>query len=447
MTSSTDSLDVESLIARQRPGFTLDQPFYTHPDIFTRDFERIISRKWLFADHVSRIPNPGDYFLYEVAGESIIVLRGGEGEVRAFFNVCRHRGSRIRTEPEGHAARLVCPYHAWSYGLDGRCIRARGMPGGFDPEPYGLHPCRVRVFQGLIYLCLSRDHAPDFDVIAEHVGPYIAPHRIERARIAHRETFPTNANWKLVVENFRECAHCLPAHPEYTATYAYVHEHERSGLHGHDDAVAAWNEKVGASGMPTGLTMWDDTFPDQPHYGRRRPIGNGRCTLTADGEPVAPLMGDFKEYDGGDTVVWLHPLHAFWGTNDHVTLFRFTPVHARLTEVELIWLVREDAKEGVDYDLARLAWLWHETTVADTRIINDNQKGVDSRCYLPGPYMELEAFLKDVTAWYLDQIRDPAPPFMQAGGAARGRATAGVPGGAEARLPDRMGASAIPAAP
>ena len=155
MTHSTGSLDVESLIARQRPGFTLDQPFYTHPDIFARDFERIISRKWLFADHVSRIPNPGDYFLYEVAGESIIVLRDGEGEVRAFFNVCRHRGSRICTEPEGRAARLVCLYHAWSYGLDGRCIRARGMPDGFDPEPYGLHPCRVRVFHGLIYLCLS----------------------------------------------------------------------------------------------------------------------------------------------------------------------------------------------------------------------------------------------------------------------------------------------------
>ena len=415
MPTPPDGLDVQSLIARQRPGFTLEQPFYTRPEIFARDFDRIISRKWLFADHVSRIPNPGDYFLYEVAGESIIVLRDREGEVRAFFNVCRHRGSRVCIAPEGHVARLVCPYHAWSYGLDGRCIRARGMPPGFDPEPYGLHPCRVRVFHGLIYLCLSWDDAPDFDVIAGHVAPYVAPHRIERARIAYRETFPTDANWKLVVENFRECAHCLPAHPEYTATYAYVRACEHSGPQGHDEAVAAWGEGIEASGTPAGLMLWEETFPDQPHYGRRRPIGNGRRTLTVDGGPAAPLMGDFKEYDGGDSVVWLHPLHAVWGANDHVTLFRFTPVHAQLTDVELIWLVRGDAEEGVDYDLERLTWLWHETTVADTRIINDNQKGVNSRRYRPGPYMELEGFVGNVTAWYLDQIRDPAPPLAHTG--------------------------------
>ena len=122
-------------------------------------------------------------------------------------------------------------------------------------------------------------------------------------------------------------------------------------------------------------------------------------------------------------------------------------MHAQRTDVELIWLVREDAKEGVDYDLERLVWLWHETTVADTRIINDNQKGVNSRRYRPGPYTELEASVGEVTAWYLDQIRDPAPPFMPADGAGCERTAAGVPGGAEARLPGRTGASATPAAP
>ena len=121
-------------------------------------------------------------------------------------------------------------------------------------------------------------------------------------------------------------------------------------------------------------------------------------------------MGDFKEYDGGDSVFWLHPLHSVRGANDHVTLFRFTPVHAQLTDVELIRLVREDAEEGVDYDLGRLTWLWHETTVADTRIVNDDRKGVNPRRYRPGPYMELEESVGGVTAWYLDPIREPAPP-------------------------------------
>ena len=126
-------------------------------------------------------------------------------------------------------------------------------------------------------------------------------------------------------------------------------------------------------------------------------------------EPAAPLIGDFKEYDGGDSVFRLHPLHFVRGANDHVTLFRFTPVHAQLTDVELIRLVREDAEEGVDYDLGRLAWLWHETTVADTQQ-DHQQKGVNPRRYRPGPYMELEEPVGGVTAWYLDPIREPAPP-------------------------------------
>lgn len=120
------NLDV--LLERQRLGFTLEQPFYIDPEIYRLDLERVLAQQWQYVDHVSRLPEPGDYLTYEIAGESIIVARGNDGELHAHFNVCRHRGSRICLESAGNLRRLVCPYHAWAYGLDGKLESARQMP-------------------------------------------------------------------------------------------------------------------------------------------------------------------------------------------------------------------------------------------------------------------------------------------------------------------------------
>ena len=204
--------EIESLIARQEVGYTLEQPFYTSPEIYKLDIDRVVSRQWQYVDHVSQLPNPGDYLVYEIDEESIIIIRGADRELRAHFNVCRHRGSRICLEPSGNVKRLVCPYHAWAYDLEGRLTAARQMPADFDPGQFSLHSCRLAVLEGLMFINLQEENAADFDRIAENVMPFLKPHGLARTKVVHREVYPTHANWKLAVENFRECYHTARPH-------------------------------------------------------------------------------------------------------------------------------------------------------------------------------------------------------------------------------------------
>jgi len=157
MTTETPNATMQRLAANTQVGYSFDQEFYASDTVFKADFDEIISQKWLLAGHVSRIPNKGDYFLFRVGNEQIIVIRENADSVRAFFNVCRHRGSTICQSESGNAPRLVCPYHAWTFGLDGRLISARLMPEDFDKAENSLFACHIRVFLGLIFINMNED--------------------------------------------------------------------------------------------------------------------------------------------------------------------------------------------------------------------------------------------------------------------------------------------------
>ena len=400
-----ETVSFDDLVARQTPGMSLERPFYTDRSIFERDVERIVSRQWLFVDHVSAIPKAGDYVLYEIAGESIVVVRGKDGVVRAFYNVCRHRGSRICLEPRGSLRALTCPYHAWVYDLGGALIRAPAMADDFDRKDWPLRACGVSVREGLIFVTLAEDdEAARLDEAMATLEPYIGPYELADAKTIHTETYPTDANWKLAVENFRECYHCAPAHPEYTMVNAYVNDGDRDPekrARTVRDWVAEW-EARGVAARDS--RAWGDDIGEvQPVGAFRQPIREGYWTLSEDGRPVAPLMGRLKEWDKGETLVIFGPLFYVYLANDHATLFRFTPVGERHTEVVVTWLVRGDAEEGRDYDVDRVIWMWDATTVEDTKIINDNQLGVNSRAYAPGRYSERERGARNFVAWYLAQ--------------------------------------------
>ena len=160
---------LEQLLEAQPHGFTLQQAFYNRDDIYRADLEQVLSDQWHFVDHVSRLPNPGDYITYQFGDESIIIVRDKHGELHAHFNDCRHRGSLICLEPRGNSKRLVCPYHAWAYELDGRLSNARQMAEGFDAAQYGLHPCGVKVIEGLIFINLNPDGGADIGLIEDNV--------------------------------------------------------------------------------------------------------------------------------------------------------------------------------------------------------------------------------------------------------------------------------------
>jgi Rieske 2Fe-2S family protein len=374
-----------ALAARQPAGKALLREFYTDPLIFARDISRIHLRHWLCVGHASRIPNPGDWFLFDLADESLIVVRGRDGEVRALVNVCRHRGSHVCYEREGSSRVFVCPYHAWTYELDGRLRSARHMGEGFDPSAHSLAKVHVRVIEGLIFVCCA-DAPPRLDDVESTLRATLGRHGWAKAKVAHRAVYSADANWKLVTENYQECYHCRPAHPEFARFHA-TEKPEDEVRELRAESRRRWAE-LGIE-IPT-VTSWPGgSSPGQEGVSCfHDSIYPGAVTGSEDGRPVAPPMGDLPPYHGGFSYVEVGPARE-----------------VQRTDMEVVWLVREDAREGADYDRARLTWMWDVTSVADKRIIDHNQRGVNSRYYRPGPYSPMEAQARSLVEWYLDEIR------------------------------------------
>ncbi len=392
--------DIASLVASQPPGHSLQQALYTSEAAFRHDMERIFGRHWILAGHASQAANPGDWFIVDIAAESVIVARGQDGALRAFANVCRHRGSRICLDPAGHARALVCPYHAWAYNLDGSLRSARLMPADFDKAAHGLAPVHLELAEGLVFVSLADtplSFAPARAAIVAAHGPY----GWATARVAHRETYALQANWKLAVENYLECYHCTPSHPEYSALHALERPLEQIGAL--NAAMAARTCALGVTVAEADHRVGSDSG-EASIFSFRYALYDGVRTGGPDGAPVAPLMGDFPDYDGGVTSTHMAPCSFFIAYPDHGVLYRFIPLTATTSAMELIWLVRGDAKPAVDYDLDRLTWLWRVTTEADKRITEDNQRGVTSRFYRPGPYSPAEPNAIGWIAWYLREI-------------------------------------------
>ena len=151
-----------TLLARRQPGYSLERAFYTDPDIYAQDLESIFYREWLYAIPACQLTKPGAYAQLQIGAYNIFLVKGSDGQIRAFHNSCRHRGSVICKARDGLVAKLVCPYHQWTYDLDGRLIWARDMGPDFDPSRFSLRPVHLRDLAGLIYICLA-DTPPDFD--------------------------------------------------------------------------------------------------------------------------------------------------------------------------------------------------------------------------------------------------------------------------------------------
>ncbi len=400
--TSVTSDQLRALIASQPKGCALQQDFYSDPSIYALDLERIFLRRWLCVGHESRIPNSGDFFVQLVAGESIIIIRGRDKLVRALVNVCRHRGSEVCYEKEGNAKVLVCPYHAWAYELDGSLRAARQMKEDLDKSQYGLTRIHLRILEGLIFVCFAAD-PPKLTDAENTLRASLGRYGWANAKVAHRGIYSVDANWKLAIENYYECYHCGPAHPEF----ARHHATERHL----DPEAKALRLKTYARAKEMGIEIpyvahwpWSaapgeeivDSFHDATYP--------GSVTGSEDGQRVAPLMGDFTDYDGGFSYVDVGPASAFLAYPDYGVLYLFIPRDTQTTDMEISWIVAKDAKEGVDYELDRLIWMWDVTSRADKRIIDHNQKGVNSRFYRPGPYSRMEDMTRAMSEWYLEQI-------------------------------------------
>ena len=395
-------MDLQANMLRQlknrREGFSLEQPFYIDQDYFKLDMEHIWYRDWLFIGHDCEIPRAGNYFTAQIGDYPVVLVRGKDQVIRAFHNTCRHRGHRVCTSDRGASAKLVCPYHNWTYDLDGSLVFARQMGETFDKSEFGLKPVHCESVGGYIFICLANEPA-DFAPVRASIEPYMKPHRLSEAKVAHRSTIIEKGNWKLVWENNRECYHCAGNHPELCRTYPEAPTATGVQGAGDDPVIAEHWQRCEAAGLPSAFNM----DPSGQFRTARMPLIQDAESYTLSGRRAVrrPLSDDVSTSHIGTLLLFHYP--STWNhiLVDHAISFRVTPLSAEETAVTTTWLVHKDAVEGVDYDLKELTHVWEMTNDQDRSIVEENAFGIRSPAYEPGPYsVEHEGGVMQFVDWY-----------------------------------------------
>lgn len=394
-----------------RQDYAINPYFYRSHLVYQKELSALVFRSWIYAAHISELPNRGDYVLFEIGEDSIIIVRDSSDQIHALMNVCRHRGARVCEATSGNRKTFVCPYHGWVYNTDGSLKAAREMEvlEGFDSQGLGLKKARVEVFQGMIYINCDPE-AADFRASLERIGEPLGAYDLANAKIAHKQTYTVDANWKLCLENYLECYHCATSHRAYAKSHTLKDLEVKSAPI--VEAMKARTEEV--TGVKNMGKYHREVFLDAKGFGTctyhdRYGLYDGYLTGSEDGQPVAPLMGSIKDYDGGVADVQTGPLTNMLNYPDHCVLYRFIPRSLTSTDMQVIWFVKGDAQEGLDYDKERLIWLWHNTTLEDEFIIRRNSEGLNSHFFEPGPYHpEFESTVNEFINWYLHTLEHAA---------------------------------------
>ncbi|CAB3902339.1 aromatic ring-hydroxylating oxygenase subunit alpha [Achromobacter piechaudii] len=402
---------IRAMIANRRPGHSLEAAFYLSPAVYEMDMEAIFGRHWIFVAVEPDIPEPGDYVTVEIGKQSVVLVRDDDGQVRAYHNVCRHRGARLCVTPQGSVGNLVCSYHQWTYTLNGKLAYAEHMGEGFDKSLYSLKPVRVETLSGLIFVCLAADAPEDFAAMREQVEPYLRPHQLQDCKVAAQIDIIEEGNWKLTMENNRECYHCAVNHPELTASlfeFGYGYEPSPSNvdqLQRFEQMSAARCEEWEAAGLPSAECETLDSRITGYRV-RRMPLDQAGESQTMDGRAASnKLLGALTRRDLGGLSLWTQPNAWFHFMSDHVVAFSALPLGPEKTLVRTRWLVRKDAVENVDYDVQNLTAVWRATNAQDRALVEMSQQGVRSPAYQPGPYSPFtESLVDKFCNWYVGRL-------------------------------------------
>ena len=418
MTSTTlptmDRPDLAALVERRTVGYPLEGPFYTSPAVFDLDVAAVLGRTWLFVATEAEVREPGDFVTVDLGPYSVIILRDDDDVVRALHNVCRHRGARVLSERSGSVGNIVCGYHRWTYATDGSLLHAGDQAAGFDKSCFGLRPVHVRVVAGLVFACFAEDPPADFDQVIATVSPYLLPHQLHRTKVAAQIDLVEEANWKLVMENNRECYHCEGGHPElictFFPTYGYAEgqiptrllpAHER-----YKQAEAVLEQACQQRRLPY-LAVEDLLGRESAFRVQREALDGAGESYTMDGRAASRrLLGDLDTPRLGRLSLHTQPNAWFHVLADHAVTFSVLPLSVDRTLVRTTWLVHEDAEEGIDYDLDTLTHVWRETNEQDSVFCARAQLGVSSPGYEPGPYAPSEYQVDAFTTWYVDRVKE-----------------------------------------
>ena len=397
---------VAHLVQGHRPGWSLPAALHHDEAVLQVELDRVWRRSWLFVGTSAQLAHPGDTLTWSVGRESVLLVRGEDGEVRALHNVCRHRGYRLAADGASCGRRsLVCPYHSWAYALDGSLRGAPHMGPDLDTASLGLRPVAVRDVAGLLFVCFDPE-PPDLDVADAAIRPQLAPHALVRTVVAAVHSYRVRAGWKLLVENNRECYHCRANHPEFClSNFEFGVAGDSRTNRRYSEAVA--EQERGWTGL--GLAPREVSFPGgAPFRVARLPLRDGFETESISGGLVAPPLGALPRRGVGSLRVVSLPNLWAHANADYVMTTRLTPVDAGTTDVEVVFLVRDDAVEGVDYSREELTDVWRATCEQDWELCERNAAGLRSSGYVPGPLSPVtEGSVATFHAWYLDLLSTP----------------------------------------
>jgi Rieske 2Fe-2S family protein len=359
---------------------TLPQRYFVSPEIFAEEQEKVFSKQWVLVGHQSQIAQAGDYFTAEIAGESLIIVRDKRDAIRGFYNVCRHRGSRLIEQRNGQlSAAIQCPYHAWTYTLDGRLIGAPHMDEtpGFNKTDYSLHPVNLELWEGFIFVNLADASAQRggylsledwFAPLAEKFSRW----NFSALRSAKWIEYDVRANWKLMFQNYSECYHCLGVHPELSKISPY------------DSS--------------------ENDLTEGPFLGGFMRINKNK-SLTMSGNACALPVGRFGEEDFHlvfyysifpNMLLSLHP--------DYVMVHQLQPQSPERTLILCDWFFNPEAFRHRDFDPDDAIQFWDMINKQDWRVCELSQQGISSRAYAPGPYSARESIPAAWDEYYLQQM-------------------------------------------
>jgi Rieske 2Fe-2S family protein len=348
---------------------TLPARYYTDPDRFRREMEKLYFESWICAGRTEQIAESGDYFLREIGGESIIITRDESGIPRAFYNVCRHRGTRMCSALEGKLpGRIQCPYHGWSYGLDGCLLGAPHMDEStFSRQDYPLHPAGCEVWDGHVFIHLGKRPEPLADHLAD-LPQKFAHWGMQDLRLHKRIVYDVKANWKLIILNYNECLHCPVLHPALNRLTDYL---------GAENEAPASSYLGGAMGFRgTAETMSVD--------GRRR--RNYLPALTGEERKKVCYYTIYP-----NLLLSLHP--------DYMMTHTLWPKAVDRTEIICEWHFYPAEMAKPDFQANDAIEFWDVTNREDWGIVELSQAGIQSRAYTPGPYSSREELLRIFDEW------------------------------------------------
>jgi glycine betaine catabolism A len=343
---------------------TLPGEFYTSAEIWAQERDRIFARRWLCAGRANGLAEPGDFELVRAAGESLIVVRGRDRKARAFYNVCRHRGTRVCQEERGRfTGAIQCPYHAWTYGFDGALLGAPHMADvpWFEKEDYPLLAASLGEWDGFLFVNLAASPQPLDEALAPLLGRF-APWRLPALERVRRIEYDVRANWKLLFQNFSECYHCPPVHPALAKL-----SHYRSGA---------------------------NDFRDGSVLGGYMVITEPGGSLTMSGRMCGAPLGELPESERQRVYYYsIFPSTFLTVQPDFVMLTRLEPEAVDRTRVVCEFLFAPDSAREPGLDPSDGIEIWDVTNRQDWRMCELAQKGVASRAYRPGLYSREESLL------------------------------------------------------